>query len=421
MSRLLRPIALLLLGVLAARAEEPSGEERVRAILEKVVCASFAASVSDGPQLAESLQSALRGAPGGESLNILWLPADAALPGTPIALDLKGLRAHELLSTACRKAGIFWGLRNGNVVLDRAQVPGTLWMTAEPSNISAFVYIPRQPATLETASKETDTQLADIFRGFLQGTALRPGEDFIVRYEPVLGRVMLTTSEEYLPRLRDVVRTMGLAPRQVSITSTWVAYPAATIEKALSAATRPALSQEELMNLYAGPDKKILYAHSVVSLSGVNAVTESVDEIIYPTQFDGSFVEILGFRDQRCTPVNVVIPGAFETRQVGAILNVTPTIDPDNETTNLVLLPEIAELVDWQYYGYHAQPPPDAPVIPGSHMPQPVFRSNNITTTVQLRDGSTLVLSGGRNPKSGDYLYCYITARLLDTGGKPLR
>ncbi|MFO1522259.1 MAG: hypothetical protein U1G05_09520 [Kiritimatiellia bacterium] len=54
-------------------------------------------------------------------------------------------------------------------------------------------------------------------------------------------------------------------------------------------------------------------------------------------------------------------------------------------------------------------------------MPQPVFRSNNITTTVQLRDGSTLVLSGGRNPKSGDYLYCYITARLLDTAGKPLR
>ncbi|MFO1522257.1 MAG: hypothetical protein U1G05_09510 [Kiritimatiellia bacterium] len=104
MSRLLRPIALLLLGVLAARAEEPSGEERVRAILEKVVCASITASVSDGPQLAESLQTALRGAPGGESLNILWLPADAALPGTPITLDLKGLRAHELLSTACRKA-----------------------------------------------------------------------------------------------------------------------------------------------------------------------------------------------------------------------------------------------------------------------------------------------------------------------------
>ena len=421
MSRLLRPIALLLLGVLAARAEEPSGEERVRAILEKVVCASFTASVSDGPQLAESLQTALRGAPGGESLNILWLPADAALPGTPIALDLKGLRAHELLSTACRKAGIFWGLRNGNVVLDRAPVPGTLWMAVEMANFSPFTFGARERATLDPASIEADARLADIFRGFLQGKALRPGEDLLAHVEPILSRVMLTTSEEYFPRLRDVVRTLGWGPHQIGITSTWVAYPAATIEKALSAATRPALSQEELMNLYAGPDKKILYSQSVVSMSGVNAVTESVDEIIYPTQFDGSFVEILGFRDQRCTPVNVVIPGAFETRQVGAILNVTPTIDPDNETTNLVLLPEIAELVDWQIYGYQTQPPPGAPVVPGSHMPQPVFRSNNITTTVQLRDGSTLVLSGGRNPKSGDYLYCYITAKLLDTAGKPLR
>ena len=419
MSRLLRPIALLLLGVLAARAEEPSGEERVRAILEKVVCASITASVSDGPQLAESLQTALRGAPGGESLNILWLPADAALPGTPITLDLKGLRAHELLSTACRKAGIFWGLRNGNVVLDRAPVPGTLWMIADPATFSPFAY--QKPSSIEPASIEADARLAEIFRGFLQGTALRQGENLYAHYEPYLCRVMLTTSEEYFPRLRGVVRTMGLAPQQVSITSTWVAYPAATIEKALSAATRPALSQVELMNLYAGPDKKILYSQSVVSMSGINAVTESVDEIIYPTEFDASIGEDPVRTLKPRVPVEMVVPGGFDTRQIGAILNVTPTINNDSETATLALLPEIAELVDWQYYGYHAQPPPDAPVVPGSHMPQPVFRSNNITTTVQLRDGSTLVLSGGRNPKSGDYLYCYITARLLDTAGKPLR
>ena len=419
MSRLLRPIALLLLGVLAARAEEPAGEERVRAILEKVVCASFTASVSDGPQLAESLQTALRGSPGGESLNILWLPADAALPGTPVTLDLKGLRAHELLSTACRKAGIFWGLRNGTIVLDRAAVPGTLWMIADPATFGPFAY--QKPSSIEPTSIEADARLAEIFRGFLQGTALRQGEKLYAHYESYLCRVMLTTSEEYLPRLRDVVRTMGLAPRQVSITSTWVAFPAATIEKALSAASRPALSQEELMNLYTGPDKKILYAQSVVTMSGVNAVTESVDEIIYPTEFEASVGEHKRLTGKPRTPVDIVVAGGFETRRIGAILNVTPTINGDNETAGLVLLPEIAELVDWQYYGYHANPAPEAPVVPGSHMPQPVFRSYNVTTTVQLLDGSTLVLSGGRNPKTGEYLYCYITAKLLDTAGKPLR
>lgn len=422
MNRLMRLIPFLLLGVMAGRAEEPSGEERVRAILEKVVSASFTASVSDGPQLAESLQSALRGAPGGESLNILWLPAEATLPGTtPVALDLKSLRAHELLSTACRKAGIFWGLRSGTVVLDRAPVPGTLWMSVDPATFTPFEHRPREPATLEVASLKADAELANTFRSFLQGTALRQGEDFIAHYEPVLSRVMLTTSEEYFPRLRDVIRALGLSPRQVGVTSTWVAYPAATIEKALAAAARPALSQEELMNLYTGPDKKILYSLSSVTLTGVNAVTESVDEIIYPTEFDASIGENPSQTGKPRTPVEMVVAGGFETRQIGAILNVTPTIHVDNESADLVLLPEIAELVDWKYYGYHAQPPPDAPVVPGSHMPQPVFRSNNVSTTVQLRDGSTLVLSGGRNPKSGEYLYCYITARLLDTAGKPLR
>ncbi|MFO1528832.1 MAG: hypothetical protein U1F77_03600 [Kiritimatiellia bacterium] len=153
---------------------------------------------------------------------------------------------------------------------------------------------------------------------------------------------------------------MGLAPQQVSITSTWVAYPAATIEKALSAATRPALSQVELMNLYAGPDKKILYSQSVVSMSGINAVTESVDEIIYPTGFDASIGEDPVRTLKPRVPVEMVVPGGFDTRQIGAILNVTPTINNDSETATLALLPEIAELVDWQYYGYHAQPPPDA-------------------------------------------------------------
>ena len=40
---------------------------------------------------------------------------------------------------------------------------------------------------------------------------------------------------------------------------------------------------------------------------------------------------------------------------------------------------------------------------------------------MNLRDGSTLVLSGGRDPESGEYIYCYITAELLDTEGKALR
>ena len=44
-------------------------------------------------------------------------------------------------------------------------------------------------------------------------------------------------------------------------------------------------------------------------------------------------------------------PGSFETRETGVILNVTPTVGPDGYTIELVLAPEVADLVDWLDYG----------------------------------------------------------------------
>lgn len=434
MNRLTRLFPLLLLCAGLARADKPDGDVVLREKLERIECAGFTAKVSDGPALAAALQQSLRAAPGGEAINVLWRPAEPALPKSPLEADLKDLRAHALLSTVCRRANVFWGLRNGMVVLDRTPIPGTVWMPMDRNRIAdLFADWTHGSAgmgqTSDGSIPESDVDLADILRRLVRGVEWRGEETFSAHYERAINTLILTTSEEYLPLLQQLVRDLCLFRHQVSITSTWVAYPAATVEKAISATDRTSLRQKDLMKLFAGPDRKILNSQNLITLSGVNGVTESVDEIIYPTEFDVSESDITIVPD-RGDPakdgpyrymMNTHIPGGFETRQIGGILNVTPTIDADTETINLCLLPELAELAGWIQYGYDAKPPPDKIEVPGVHMPQPTFRSHNMTTTVVVRDGSTLVLSGGRDPESGEYIFCYITAELLDTEGKAVR
>lgn len=200
----------------------------------------------------------------------------------------------------------------------------------------------------------------------------------------------------------------------------------------------------------------ILSAPRVTTVSGVNAVIEVVREIIYPTEFDVTENDInfnggggggggIGGGNQVFIPPTV-IPGGFETRQTGVILNVTPQVNPDNYTINLVLVPEIAELVDWIQYGTQV------PVGDGSfyniNMPQPIFASRNISTQMMVWDGHTVVMGGlirevvtefedkvpllgdipllGRLFRSeGSYseqrnLLIFVTARLVDPRGKPV-
>jgi general secretion pathway protein D len=200
----------------------------------------------------------------------------------------------------------------------------------------------------------------------------------------------------------------------------------------------------------------LLSAPRVTTINGVNAVIEIVREIIYPTEFDVSENDInLNNQGGGQQPGGAgaipfipptVIPGAFETREVGVILNVTPTVSPDNYTINLTMLPEIAELVGWLQYGSTIGLP-DGSVFE-VNMPQPLFASRNVTTSLIVWDGHTVVMGGliredltsieDKIPLLGDIpilgrffrneasrsekrnLLIFVTARLVNPAGEPI-
>jgi general secretion pathway protein D len=209
-----------------------------------------------------------------------------------------------------------------------------------------------------------------------------------------------------------------------------------------SVLTNPELSVVvQALSMHGGTD--LLSAPRVTTRSGVNAQIQVVQEIIYPTEFETTQPQ---FNDTgNVTTPPVVTPGSFETRETGVILNVTPTVGPDGYTIDLTLVPEVSELVDWIQYGSTIDL---ANTTFTFNIPQPVFASRNVTTSIVIWDGQTVVMGGlireelirvsDKIPILGDIpvlgrlfrtegqssqkrnLLIFVTARLVDPAGKPI-
>jgi len=205
----------------------------------------------------------------------------------------------------------------------------------------------------------------------------------------------------------------------------------------------------QALSQHGGTD--LLSAPRVTTRSGVNAQIQVVKEIIYPTEFDVTQPTMNS--DGNVTMSPVVTPGTFETRETGVILNVTPTVGPDGYTLDLVMAPEVAELVDWIQYG--SQITVETGIIGAKqqntylfNMPMPIFTSRNVTTSIVIWDGQTVVMGGlireelttikDKVPILGDIpvlgwlfrsegsysqkknLLIFVTARLVDPAGRPI-
>ena len=125
----------------------------------------------------------------------------------------------------------------------------------------------------------------------------------------------------------------------------------------------------------------IISSLSALTVSGQQTQSEDVEEIIFPTEYDTETVNVSG-GGSPLPPgeVFMVTPGNWEKRDVGTVLNVTPTITEDGKIA-LVLMPEVTLLTGWTNYGSDRYP-----------IMQPLFRTWNKTTIVVIPDGSTFVL-----------------------------
>ncbi|HEX8312421.1 MAG TPA: hypothetical protein VF614_13955 [Chthoniobacteraceae bacterium] len=118
---------------------------------------------------------------------------------------------------------------------------------------------------------------------------------------------------------------------------------------------------------------KLLGLMAVSTKSGQRAVTESIDEVRYGTEFDPA---------QR--PGEIPFPVAWETRNVGDTLELEPILREDGDTIDINLVPQTVRFGGFEDIRAEAVAEPIA---------QPKFHTEKVTTSVTRKSGVATFLS----------------------------
>jgi type II secretory pathway component GspD/PulD (secretin) len=290
-----------------------------------------------------------------------------------------------------------------------------LWTSAAPAADPPMVtrMYPVEPFIGSVATMAPDGSGKSDMQRFYEdmGVPFPPGS--IIRFEASASSIIIRNTPENIEIFEQVLRAIGVHPNQVEIDVTFVAFDLKLIEEIARKSDRAAPTGEEIKVLWREGKGKISGTSKIVTRSGVNAQSKGVDEFIYPTQFEATTCSN-GVADA----LNAV-PTSFETREVGFIQNVTPTVGPDGYTIDLTLVPELCELLDWDDVGVGLTGADGKETQ--AHMRVPRFHSRNLTTSIVLWDGETVIAGAMPNNEGTEITYAFISARLLDPAGQPLK
>src|SRR3989338_2085494 len=134
---------------------------------------------------------------------------------------------------------------------------------------------------------------------------------------------------------------------------------------------------------------KTFSSPKITTLNNQTATIEIADEFVYPTRYeptlikedlngDGKFDGVVnGIRETRF----VNVPQGFETRDIGILLSVTPSVGRDKDAVTLTLRPEVSEATAdaFQFSG---------------EVKLPKFTTRNLNTNIVIKNGDTIMLGG---------------------------
>ncbi|MAS96671.1 MAG: hypothetical protein CMO55_26065 [Verrucomicrobiales bacterium] len=168
--------------------------------------------------------------------------------------------------------------------------------------------------------------------------------------------------------------------------------------------------RDELEALLDSNEAELLETVWLLARSGQRAKTESITEVIYPTEYDppeipntfggGAPVQAKDSKDQARAdlqavstlstvgseiPITAATPTAFETRNTGVTLEVDPVLSSDNKFVDLNLAPEIVAHIDDIYFTREGREDSARGV---DHIQMPLFYTMKTTTQMTAVPGN---------------------------------
>lgn len=204
-------------------------------------------------------------------------------------------------------------------------------------------------------------------------------------------------------------------------------------------------------------DDSRVFTPSLVVRSGERARLYSGNEMMYPTEYEPpELPNNVGSGAGTTPPVTPSTPTAFETRELGFVFEIEPTISEDRNYIELRLNPTYSQFDGFIDYGspintFASDPITGLPItipVTRNSILQPVFSTIRLNTSVTLADGATMVVGGlhqariekvedkvpvlgdlpfvGRFFQSNGYkptkraMIMFVNAKLVDPSGKAL-
>lgn len=237
-----------------------------------------------------------------------------------------------------------------------------------------------------------------------------------IRYLSGSGEIIVCNTRPNLQLIEERLVDFGNTTHQVQVDLQFVAFDLTNIVHLASTG----ISAASITALWTNGCGEILAAPTVVTRIGQEAVVKGVTEFIYPTEFITHDASTQDASNAAAVAGTTVVPARFQTREVGAILQVVPETASGGRIIILTLSPQIVEDPVWEDYG------PMRPVVSGKErqppMRQPIFHVLSTSTSISVANGRRVMIGGGMPTRDHKRLvYVFATATVVDLFGVPVK
>ena len=292
---------------------------------------------------------------------------------------------------------------------------------AEPMELRVY---PVVPACVERMSLDDDAEIwlkkgdyEDYFASALNVLGVDWPEGSSMVYVKTAGTLNVRNTPDNLAKFEKILDEFALKSFNVEIDTRFVETGRAALEAVGYFDTNrvdAAVLQERLMERQ---DAKLLESVRVVTRPGEEVVGKHVKEIIYPTDFGVQLKHNIASSTNAAALLSATVePQSFTMREIGSIVQVTPTVSDTADLIDLEFRVDLVGEPEWKDYGAKAKWEGAATYDLAMEQPLIPVRAS-VDTKVSVRPGRTLVFGGAtdsRRANEDKFVLVFVTARLVD-------
>ena len=292
---------------------------------------------------------------------------------------------------------------------------------AEPMELRVY---PVVPACVERMSLDDDAEIwlkkgdyEDYFASALNVLGVDWPEGSSMVYVKTAGTLNVRNTPDNLAKFEKILDEFALKSFNVEIDTRFVETGRAALEAVGYFDTNrvdAAVLQERLMERQ---DAKLLESVRVVTRPGEEVVGKHVKEIIYPTDFGVQLKHNIASSTNAAALLSATVePQSFTMREIGSIVQVTPTVSDTADLIDLEFRVDLVGEPEWKDYGAKAKWEGAATYDLAMEQPLIPVRAS-VDTQVSVRPGRTLVFGGAtdsRRANEDKFVLVFVTARLVD-------